>query len=180
INAIYEYGGDPNRRRCHSSGPSVTAGTLPKLPVIMTGPLVFDWRGGKRGLPVPRLDGGVLARNYPLDMTRVHNWIKAGISVEGKPEWVFIKLYCHGFFPQDEEYTIGEPIIRFFDDLLNQAHRTGEFKIHFATAREAFNMVMAAAAGEPGEPGEFRNYCFSPIMDSTVAESENLEAEYAV
>jgi hypothetical protein len=180
INAVYEYGGDPDRRRSHNSGPSVTVGWVPKLPVIMTGPLVFDWDLRRRTRPVPRLDGGVLARNYPLDMRRVRNWINAGISVKGKPEWAFIKLYCHGFFPQDEDYTIGEPIVRFFDTLLNHAYRTGEFKIHFATAREAFNMVMAAASGEQGEPGDFRNYWLSPIMESAMAESEILQAERAV
>jgi hypothetical protein len=166
INAIYECGRDVNKRRSHRAGPSVRAGKQPKLPVIMTGPLVFDWRKRAGRSWMPRIDGGVLAENYPLDLARLSNWVSAGVSVEGKPDWVFIKLYCHGFFPQDQDHTIGEPVVRFFDDLLNLAHRTGDFKIHFATAREAFNIAMAAASGESGEPGTFRDYLLSPIMDA--------------
>ncbi|HUK89137.1 MAG TPA: hypothetical protein VLZ81_01970 [Blastocatellia bacterium] len=177
INAVYEYGGDPNKRRAHERGRSVGVGRTPSLPVIMTGPLVFDWRSRRYGLPYPRLDCGVLASSYRLDMERVRNWISAGVSVQGRPEWVFIKLHCHGFFPQDQDYTIGEPIVRFFDDLLDHAQRTGEFKVHFATAREAFNMVMAAAADEAGEPGDFRNYLLSPVMGATATEPGILRQE---
>jgi len=174
INAIYEYGGNPCHRRPHEHGPSVSVGRQPKLqafklPIIMTGPLVFDWRLSGTRLPIPKVDSGVIARGYPLDMIRLRNWIGTGISVKGKPEWVFIKLHCHGFFPQDQDFTIGDPVIRFFDDVLNHAQRTGEFKVHFATAREAFNIVMAAAEGKTGEPGQYRNYLLSPIMGAVGA-----------
>jgi hypothetical protein len=179
INAIYECGGDTNKRRAHRSGPSVRAGRQPKLPLILTGPLVFDWRKRDGRLPKPRIDGGVLAENYPLDLSRLFNWVSAGVSVEGRPEWAFLKLYCHGFFPQDQEHTIGEPVVRFFDDLLNLAHRTGDFKIHFATAREAFNIAMAAANGESGEPGMFRDYLLSPIMAAQKTPPIMVETELA-
>src|SRR5262249_43910000 len=136
----------------------------PRLPILITGPLVFDWRGRKYGMPRPRLDCGALAKNQPLDTARFHKWVDAGISVVGKPEWIFVKLFCHGFFPQDENYCIGEPLIRSLDTLLSTAHKKGEFTVHFATAREAFNIAMAAAHGKSGEPGQFRDYLLSPIM----------------
>jgi len=167
INAIYECGRRLDRRRAHNTGPALGMTRPPTLPILITGPLVLDWRGRRFGLPRPRLDCGALARNQPLDIARFHKWMDAGISVDGRPEWIFVKLFCHGFFPQDEDYCIGEPLIRSLDTLLNEAHRTGEFTVHFATAREAFNIAMAAAHGKSGEPGQFRDYLLSPIMRPT-------------
>jgi len=40
-------------------------------------------------------------------------------------------------------------------EILGMAERTGEFKIHFSSAREAFNMVMAAMDGHEGNPNDF-------------------------
>jgi len=168
INAIYECGGKLDRRRPHYSGPSVSALRPPSLQILITGPLLLDWTRRKYGLPVPRVDGGALARNHPLDVRRFDKWIKAGISVEGRPEWIFVKLFCHGFFPQDQDYCIGEPLIQALGTLLELAHRTGAFKIHFATAREAFNIAMAAAHGKSGEPGQYRDYLLSSIMQPDV------------
>ena len=46
---------------------------------------------------------------------------------------------------------IGDSMRLFLEELLELADRTGEFKVHFATAREAFNIAMAAVDGQPGE-----------------------------
>ena len=152
INSIYECGG----RFCdpipHRKGTGLKQGSLPRLPVIFTGPLVFDWSRRVRGMVVPRLDDGVMAFNYPMDLNRLNRWSNAHISVGGKPDWVFIKLYCHGFFPQDQDTVIGDRCRRFFEEALEESARTNQFKIHFATAREAFNIAMAAVDGHGGEP----------------------------
>lgn len=164
INAIYECGHPLHERRPHRSGPNLRVGVVPQLPVIFTGPLVFDWRRRLWGLPVPRLDDGALARNYPLNLARLHRWRGAHIGVRGRPEWVFIKLYCHGFFPYDQAMSIGEPIRRFLDDVLEYGERSGQYKVHFVTAREAFNIAMAAVDGRTGEPGLYRDYLLRPVM----------------
>ena len=62
---------------------------------------------------------------------------------------------------------IGERMQRFLEDLLELANRDGGFKVHFATAREAFNIAMAAIDGQTGEPGLYRNYRLRPIMQAT-------------
>jgi hypothetical protein len=46
--------------------------------------------------------------------------------------------------------------------------KTGAYKVHFATAREAFNMVAAAIDGKRGEPNDFRNYRLRSIMNNGV------------
>ena len=165
LNAIYESGGPLHQARPHRTGKNVrVGGESPKLPLIFTGPLVFNWKRRVYGLPIPRLDDGVLAANYSLDIDRLRRWVSSHVSVRGRPEWVFIKLYCHGFFPFDRDATIGSEVERFWQEVLELSARTGKFKVHFATAREAFNMVMAAIEGREGEPGQYRNYRLHLIM----------------
>ena len=49
-------------------------------------------------------------------------------------------------------------------EVLELAEQSGRFRIHFATAREAFNMVMAAVDGHAGDPGSYRDYHLHQIM----------------
>jgi len=164
INDIYNCGHPLDEARPHRSGPSVTKGRQPILPIIFDGPLVFDWSRKIHALPIPRLDDGALAQNYPLNMARFERWRGARISVSGKPEWIFIKLYSHGFFPWDQDAMIGAQMRQFMNEVLESAERTKAFTIHFASAREAFNMVMAAVDGHSGSPHNYRDYKLHQIM----------------
>jgi hypothetical protein len=49
---------------------------------------------------------------------------------------------------------------------MDLAERTREFKLHFASARETFNLVMAALDGCDGEPGAYRDYRLVQVMDT--------------
>jgi hypothetical protein len=164
VNAIYQCGHSLAEARPHRSGQSLKVGDQLSLPIIFTGPLVFDWTRRVRGLPVPRIEDGALAQNYPLTMDRLNRWRSAGIGVKERPDWIFIKLYSHGFFDWDQDLMIGEQMKRFMNEVLEVAERTGEFKVHFASAREAFNMVAAAVDGKEGQPGAYRDYKLRQIM----------------
>jgi hypothetical protein len=164
INAVYSCGHPLTEARPHRSGSSLRVGKMPTLPVIFTGPLVFDWTRRLRGLPIPRLDDGALAANYPASPARLGRWRSAHVSVRGRPEWVFIKLFSHGFFDHDQDAQIGDGMLRFLEGSLELAQRTRAFKLHFATARESFNIALAAVDGRDGEPGKFRDYRLRTIM----------------
>lgn len=164
INAIYQCDNPLTEARPHRSGPGLKVGDQPTLPIIFTGPLVFDWSRRVRGFPIPRIDDGALAQNYPLSPDRLDSWRSAHISVSGRPEWTFIKLYSHGFFEWDQDVMIGEQLKRFMAEVMELAEQTGRFKIHFASAREAFNMVMAAVDGCEGNPNTYRDYRLRQIM----------------
>jgi hypothetical protein len=164
INAIYQCGHDLTEARPHRSGKSLTVGDRLQLPIIFTGPLVFDWTRRVRGLPIPRVEDGALAQNYPLTMDRLNRWRSAGINVKEGPDWIFIKLYSHAFFDWDQDVMIGEQMKRFMGQVLETAERSGDFKVHFASAREAFNMVAAAVDGKEGQPGAYRDYRLRQIM----------------
>jgi hypothetical protein len=164
INAIYQCGHPLQERAPHRSGPDLRVGDRPQLPILVTGPVVFDWTRRKYGLPVPRVDEGVVAANYPLQVSRFWRWHSAGISVQGRPDWIFVKLYCHGFFDHDQPQMIGDEMRRFWAEVFALAERSGKFKVHFASAREVFNFIKAALDGRAGDPHQYRDYWLRPIM----------------
>ena len=176
INAIYQCGNSLDEARSHRSGPNLKVRDGdPQLPIIFTGPLVFNWQRRVHGLPVPRIDDGALTTSQGNDIARLDRWKSARIHVEGRPEWIFIKLYCHGFFDFDQTAAIGDGIHRFWDQAIEFGERTNAYKVHFASAREAFNMVVAATDGCEGEPGNYRDYRLRQIMQREVTCSTGTE-----
>ena len=170
INAIYTAGYDLEQRRPHRGGPSVRVSEPPsQFPILITGPLLFDWSSRKFGV-IPRLENSSITSNYPLTANRLNLLSSARISVGGRPDWVFIKMYCHGFFDNDQPAVIGETMREELDNILELSERTRKFKMHFATAREAFNMIAAATEGYSGEPGLYRDHKLKQIMDSSAAD----------
>ncbi len=173
INQIYECGLPLNRAVPHRVGKAIRVGVkINTLPIIFQGPLIFNWRRKIKGIPVPKIDDGALVYNQRRDMERFNRWTNANVTVEGKDDWIFVKLYCHGFFTHDQSACIGEEARRFFSEIIENSEKTGEFDIYFATAREAFNMVSAATDGKTGSPDEYRNYSLKAIMDESLQSKE--------
>ncbi len=172
LNKIYECGLPLAEKIPHRTGRRVSAfGNQPQLPLIFTGPLVFNWKG----FPVPRIDDGALAENQTSDTARLNRWLSANVIVKNRPEWVFVKLYCHGFFDYDQSASIGEKARRFFSEVIENGEKTNDYKVHFASAREAFNMISAAIDGKTGTPNEFRNYRLQMIMNERQIDPKNQE-----
>ncbi|MCI0547834.1 MAG: hypothetical protein L0027_11180, partial [Candidatus Rokubacteria bacterium] len=104
INALYECTLPLERRAPHRRGQDLRVGRPPRVfPLIVQGPLGFNWSRRLRGWPVPFIENGQLTGLVPPTTYRVDLWRGAGIGVEGRPEWSFIKLHCHGMDPRDRE-----------------------------------------------------------------------------
>jgi hypothetical protein len=58
---------------------------------------------------------------------------------------------------------MGDELRRFMHEILERSDATGHFRIHFASAREVFNMIIAALEGESGDPAQYRDYRLRPI-----------------
>lgn len=165
INQIYECGLPLTAKMPHRTGRRAEVfGNKPQLPLIFTGPLVFNWTRRVKGLPVPRIDDGALAQNQPMNSARFKRWLSANVTVKGRTDWIFVKLYCHGFFDYDQKASIGEDARRFFGEIIENGEKNDAYKVHFASAREAFNIASAAIDGKTGNPNEFRNYRLKTIM----------------
>ena len=174
FNQIYECALPLSEKSPHRAGRRVRVfGNEPQLPLIFTGPLVLNWTRRIKGVPVPRFDDGALVNNQPLDLARLNRWLSANITVENRPEWIFVKLYCHGFFDLDQQVCIGDEAARFFGEIIEAGEKSSDYKVYFASAREAFNMVAAAIDGKRGSPGEFRDYRLKSIMSETTEKAGN-------
>lgn len=158
INALYECSLPLSRRAPHRRGQDLRCGETPKtFPLIIEGPLMLDFTKRKRGWPVPGIENGEVTTQHPPNMHRLRLWRKAAITVQGRPEWLFIKLHCHGMDFRDEDAMLGAAIRRFLRDL-TKGSRSGDYQLHFVTAREMANIALAACDGRDGNPGRYRDY----------------------
>lgn len=163
-NAIYYATDDPARPRSHDRGVPVRVGGRPCGDLmIVQGPLGLNWRERKAGI-LPRIENSDVRAGCPPTPARVDAWVKAGIHVEGRPEWIFVKVHTHGTQETDMDTLLGEPMAK-MHAYLEQAYNDGQRHVlHYVTAREAYNIIKAAEAGEQGDPGAFRDYLLpSPV-----------------
>jgi hypothetical protein len=125
----------------------------------MQGPLTLaPTRPGRRGFR-PYIENGALTALNPPSLERLSRWVAAGITVRGRPDWVFVKLHCHGFDPRDTDSLLGEPMTAFLRALTREQSR-GRYAVHFVSAREMVNIALAACDGQPGTPSQYRDYRF--------------------
>ena len=159
INSIYFAVDDPIRPKSHDRGIPVGTGTVPSNALMLIqGPLVLDWKRRKWGL-IPRIENGCIQGNQPVTIDRLDAWLKAGVQVSIRPDWYFVKLYSHGAPEWNQKVVLGEPMVRFHQDLALHAQNDPNFHFHYVTAREMYNLVRAAEAGWQGPVDLARDYC---------------------
>lgn len=98
----------------------------------------------------------------PPTPERVDMWVNAGIHVQGRPNWVFIKIHTHGAQEPDMETLLGQAsdeMHRYLEQKYNDGKR---YVLHYVTAREMFNIIKAAEAGMEGNPNAFRDFILKP------------------
>ena len=160
INALYECRSRFNKRAPHRKGRNLRAGQAPtRFPLIVQGPLGVNF-SGLLPRPLPHIENGELTANNPPTMRRLTLWRNAAISVGNRPDWLFVKLHCHGMIPEDTRALLGQPMQRFLGDLIEEGRAGGRYQTHFVTAREMVNIILAACDGRDGNPGSYRDYRF--------------------
>ncbi len=166
INSIYYAKDDPHAPKSHDDGRDVEVGGKPWGDLmIIQGPLMLNWKNRKWGI-LPHIENGDIRSVYPPTPDRVDLWVKAGIHVRGRPEWLFIKVYTHGTQERDMDCLLGEPVDRMFSYLEERYNDGQSYQLHYVTAREMYNIVKAAEAGMSGNPGKYRNFILKPPANS--------------
>ena len=172
INSLYECLSPLDRRGAHLFGRDLQGGDTPTVfPLIIQGPLMLDFRRRTRWWPLPAIENGALTTRVPPTMRRLSLWRSAGITVRGRPDWVFIKLHCHGMDPRDDDAMLGPLMRRFLQDVVEGARGGHEYWVHFVTAREMVNIILAACDGRDGNPGGYRDYRLTLIRTSARVET---------
>jgi hypothetical protein len=162
INSLYECAMPLNQRAPHREGRDLERGRSPEVfPLIVQGPLMLR-RGSPSRSWIGSIENGAITRRNPLSLSRLRLWKQAAISVRGKPDWLFIKLHCHGMDPTQHDVVLGEPMREFLRELVDGAAPRDEI-LHFVSAREMVNIMLAACDGREGNPGEYREYRFKRL-----------------
>ena len=171
VNSVYYAVDDPLRPRSHEFGIASRVGRTPPADslLLVQGPIALDWDrrvfGVVPGLDVAAIDG---SSGYAPLLRRFRMWVDAGIGVEGRPEWVFVKIHTHGAPERNAAVLLG-PAMDAFHEAINREFNDGNrYRLHYVTAREMVNVVRAAEAGRHGNPGEYRDYMMPPPPAATV------------
>lgn len=148
INSIYYAVDDAAKSKSHDSGVAAKRGQRPPKNALLMiqGPLMLDWQNKKWGL-LPALENGDLQGIRAANWHRFKLWHQASISVEGQPEWQFIKIHTHGCDEANQEILLGTPMRDFYRSLQKHAQKFPEFKYYFVTA---FEMAMLVHQAEQG------------------------------
>ena len=163
VNAIYYVTDDPTVSKSHNTGVDVEVGkVVDDRFMIFQGPIEITWNG--------ELEYGAMESDPSFSPARIDKWIDANIHVHGRPEWVFVKVYSHGM--QSRFVVLDHDMAWMLESLKQRCEERG-IKLHFVTAREAYNIVKAAEAGEKGNPEEYRDYKIPPYQASRKKEAKN-------
>jgi len=139
--------------------------------LLITGPLALDWGRRKWGV-LPRLENGAVTAANPMTPHRIRLWVRQNIHVRGRPEWTFVKVHTHGCGGGNVEAILGDAMKRSHDYLAARFNDGKNWCLHYVTAREMYNIIRAAEAGEAGDPNACRDFEIGPPAASAPRQSE--------
>jgi hypothetical protein len=160
VNRIYWPMGDLRRARAYEQGEPARVGHMREDRILMIqGPLALHPRA--RRMPL-RIENASVTATDPATPERVRRWVKENIHVAGRPEWVFVKVHTHGA-PEGETASLlgqgGHQLHRALTETFNDGEN---WVLHYVTAREMYNIAVAAMEGRAGNPALYRNYRLPP------------------
>lgn len=158
INSVYYAVDDPLRPKSHDWGQNVGDGAQPANSLMLIqGPLILNFHSRKFGL-IPRVENGNLQKGQPPTPARVDLWLKARVGVPTRPDWLFVKLYTHGAPEWNQQVVLGPSMVALHEELARRSKANSNFRYHYVTARQMYNLVRAAEAGWKGSVNEAREF----------------------
>ncbi len=162
VNQIYWPTGDLRRRKAYATGEPARVGEVKRDRLLMiTGPLALSLARRGRAARL-RIESSALAADDPPTPERLRSWVAQNIHVAGRPEWVFVKLHTHGAPEANAAMLLGDGGRALHEALASNYNDGRRWSLHYVTAREMFNIAMAAMEGRAGEPGQYRDHVIPP------------------
>ena len=157
VNLIYE-ATDDDRPKSYATGVPLQAGVKPVGDLmIFQGPLLLV-----PSLHAPLfvgIDDSNIHPAAPAGPNRVDQWVRSRIHVKGRPDWQFIKVHGHGAESEgDATESLGPRFDAVFSHFESQYNDGVRYILHYITAREAYNLVRAAADSKTGDPRQYYDY----------------------
>lgn len=160
VNQVYWPVGDLARRRAYEQGRRARVGERMDDRILMVqGPLALARRPGRLAV---RIESGTIDYTDPPSAARVRTWAAQNIHIEGRPEWVFVKVHTHGAPERNAAVLLGDGGRALHDTLTRDYNDGARWVLHYVTAREMYNIAMAALDGQSGDPNQYRDYSMLP------------------
>jgi hypothetical protein len=157
-NSLY-YATEDGKPKSYDSGVDLACGRPASGDLLMfQGPVSIDYCNGC-------LQDGAVEDYSPAHPRRLAGWLGANVHVKGRPEWVFVKLHTHAM--QNRKSFLGPLTDRTFAAMEYWWTRP-PFRLHYVTAREAYNIAKAAEAGHCGDPNDYRDFLLPPPANRVV------------
>lgn len=167
VNSIYYAKDIPGKRKSHNRGVDVNAGGKPIGDLMLIqGPLALNWKRHKFGI-LPRIENGSIHKNNPGTPDRIDLWVQQHIHVNGRPEWIFIKVHCHGAQEDHIDVLLGGGAHRMFSYLEEKYNDGNNYKLHYVTAREMYNIIKAGEDSKTGNPYSYKDYLIKPYLNTS-------------
>ena len=149
VNSIYYATDNPRQTKSHDTGTTARVGNTPpeRSLLLVQGPLMLDGSRRKYGL-LPKLENGDLQGKFPPTLDRLALWLRAGVSVTGCPDWIFVKLHTHGAPERNANMLLGEPMRQFRQSLSTYAAENPWLQYYYVTAQEMAQLVHQAERGK--------------------------------
>jgi hypothetical protein len=158
INSVYYAVDNPGKPKSHDWGIDAGTGVPPERGLMLIqGPLMLDWGCRKWGI-FPRVENACIQGSQAPTMRRMDLWMKAAVRVASRPEWLFVKLHTHGAPEGNQKVLLGAPMLAFHEALARRTAEQPNFRYHYVTAREMYNLARAAEAGWRGSIDEARDF----------------------
>ena len=159
VNQIYWPDGDLAQARAYERGRRARVGHVCLDRILMIeGPLALALRPGK--IPV-RIENAAVTAHDPATPARLASWVGQNIHVEGRPEWVFVKIHTHGA-PEKQAASLLGAGGRALHQALARYNDGKRWSLHYVTAREMYNVAVAAMEGKSGRPSDYFDYKLQP------------------
>jgi hypothetical protein len=164
VNTIYEAVEDDGPKSYRTRHPAVALGRGDLT--IFQGPLLMVPSFNPLRLFLEIEDGNIHPAK-PTSHRRVDQWIRANIHLPGRPDWVFVKVFGHSASSDDDQAETVGPNFDAALTYLEQRYNDGtHYVLHYVTAREAYNLARAAAAGQERDPSEYYDWIVKPYVSS--------------
>jgi len=168
INSIYYAKDNPHKPKSHNDGKDARVGFRNRQDfLIIQGPLAI-YKNQSNGRWRPVIENGEISNTNPPTKKRIDEWIKTNIHIEGRPEWIFVKVHTHGAHPRNREALFGKQIREMFTYLETHYNDGNKYKLHYVTSREAYNIIKAAEDNKTGDPAIYRDYIIPPYANTRI------------
>jgi hypothetical protein len=140
--------------------------------MMFEGPLLFvpSWKVTHLFLD---LEDGDIHPSTPLTPSRVDAWIRADVHVPERPDWIFVKVWGHSAStPADSDAALGPNFDRALSYLESHYNDGRRYRLHYVTAREAYNLAVAASRGLKGNAHQYFDTPIPPYVADAAASTE--------